>query len=68
MDQNKENIYKGFIMNITFIEDPITGGASIRSIIQDEMERPRDVLSITLNTKIMCLLLNRRMDFGLKCN
>ena len=36
MDPTKDHIYEGFVMNITFIEDPTTGGASIVSVIQDE--------------------------------
>jgi uncharacterized membrane-anchored protein YitT (DUF2179 family) len=36
MDSTKDHIYEGIFLQITFIEDAITGGASIVGLIEDE--------------------------------
>jgi hypothetical protein len=36
MDSTKDHIYEGFVLQITFIEDAITGSASIVGLIEDE--------------------------------
>ncbi len=36
MDPTKDHVHEGFVMQITFIEDPIFNGSSIVTVIEDE--------------------------------